>query len=90
MLFKKKGTFTEEDARKVIEIVSERPDEREVIIMAEYVTEEAKRRLWDYARGVQLMADLTGEDRSVRVEILEGYVSEHVKGVDVDSLFNRD
>ncbi|NJE30937.1 hypothetical protein E3E38_07765 [Thermococcus sp. 18S1] len=86
MLFKKRGTFTEEDARKVIEIVSERPDEREIIIMAEKVTEEAKRRLWDYARGVQLMADMTGEDRSVRVEILEGYVSEHVKGVDVDEL----
>ena len=86
MLFKKRGTFTEEDARKVIEFVSERPNEREIIIMAESVTDEAKRRLWDYARGVQLMADMTGEDRSVRVEILEGYVSEHVKGVDVDEL----
>ena len=83
MLFKKKGTFTEEDARKVIEIVSERPDEGEIIVMAERVTDEAKRRLWDYARGVQLMADMTGEDRSVRVEILEGYVSEHVKGVEL-------
>ncbi|HDZ35898.1 MAG TPA: hypothetical protein ENH81_03155 [Thermococcus sp.] len=86
MLFKKRGTFTEEDARKVIEFVSQRPDEREIIVMAEHVTDEAKRRLWDYARGVQLMADMTGEDRSVRVEILEGYVSEHVKGVDVDEL----
>ncbi|ASJ14257.1 hypothetical protein [Thermococcus radiotolerans] len=86
MLFKKRGTFTEEDARRVIEIVSERPDEREIIVMAERVTDEAKRRLWDYARGVQLMADMTGEDRSVKVEILEGYVSEHVKGVDVDEL----
>ena len=83
MLFKKRGTFTEEDARKVIEVVSERPDEREIIVMAERVTDEAKRRLWDYARGVQLMADMTGEDRSVRVEILEGYVSEHVKGVEL-------
>jgi galactokinase len=83
VLFKKRGTFTEEDARKVIEIVSERPDEREIIVMAERVTDEAKRRLWDYARGVQLMADMTGEDRSVRVEILEGYVSEHVKGVEL-------
>ncbi|MCD6372556.1 MAG: hypothetical protein J7L37_03280 [Thermococcus sp.] len=86
MLFKKRGTFTEEDARKVIEFVSQRADEREIIVMAEAVTDEAKRRLWDYARGVQLMADMTGEDRSVRVEILEGYVSEHVKGVDVDEL----
>jgi len=86
VLFKKRGTFTEEDARKVIEIVSERPDEREIIVMAERVTDEAKRRLWDYARGVQLMADMTGEDRSVKVEILEGYVSEHVKGVDLDEL----
>ncbi|NJE10043.1 hypothetical protein [Thermococcus sp. MAR1] len=86
MLFKKRGTFTEEDARKVIEIVSKRPNEREIIIMAERITDGAKRRLWDYARGVQLMADMTGEDRSVRVEILEGYVSEHVKGVDVDDL----
>jgi len=83
VLFKKRGTFTEEDARKVIEVVSERPDEREIIVMAERVTDEAKRRLWDYARGVQLMADMTGEDRSVRVEILEGYVSEHVKGVEL-------
>ncbi|AIU70322.1 hypothetical protein TEU_08250 [Thermococcus eurythermalis] len=86
MLFKKRGVFTEEDARKVIEFVSQRADEREIIVMAEAVTDEAKRRLWDYARGVQLMADMTGEDRSVRVEILEGYVSEHVKGVDVDEL----
>ncbi|CAD5243984.1 hypothetical protein [Thermococcus camini] len=86
MLFKKRGTFTEEDARKVIEIVSKRPNEREIIIMAERITDEAKRRLWDYARGVQLMADMTGEERKVRVEILEGYVSKHVKGVDVDGL----
>ncbi|NJE75720.1 hypothetical protein [Thermococcus sp. ES12] len=83
MLFKKRGTFTEEDARKVIEIVSEIPNEREIIIMAEKVTDEAKRRLWDYARGVQLMADMTGEDRSVKVEILEGYVSEKVKGIEL-------
>ncbi|WP_297438454.1 hypothetical protein [Thermococcus sp.] len=83
MLFKKGGTFTEEDARKVIEIVSERPNEREIIVMAEHVTEGAKRRLWDYARGVQLMADMTGEDRSVRVEILEGYVSKHMKGIEL-------
>jgi len=86
VLFKKKGVFTEEDARKVIEFVSQRADEREIIVMAEAVTGEAKRRLWDYARGVKLMADMTGEDRDVRVEILEGYVSEHVKGVDVDEL----
>jgi len=86
MLFKKRGTFTEEDARKVIEFVSQRADEREIIVMAVHVADEAKRRLWDYARGVQLMADMTGEDRSVRVEILEGYLSEHVKGVDVDEL----
>nr|WP_206203997.1 hypothetical protein [Thermococcus sp. ES12] len=83
VLFKKRGTFTEEDARKVIEIVSEIPNEREIIIMAEKVTDEAKRRLWDYARGVQLMADMTGEDRSVKVEILEGYVSEKVKGIEL-------
>lgn len=82
MLFKKMGTFTEGDAKKVIEMVSERPEEREIIIMAEHVTDGAKRRLWDYARGIQLMADMTGEDRSVRIEILEGYVSEHVKGVE--------
>ena len=86
VLFKKRGTFTEEDARKVIEIVSEIPNEREIIIMAEKVTDEAKRRLWDYTRAVQLMADMTGEDRSVKVEILEGYVSERVKGTDVDEL----
>ncbi|WP_258084610.1 hypothetical protein [Thermococcus thermotolerans] len=86
MLFKKRGTFTEDDARKVIEIVSGMPSEREIIIMAERITDEVKRRLWDYARGVQLMADMTGEERKVRVEILEGYVSEHVKGVDVDDL----
>ncbi|ASJ04379.1 hypothetical protein [Thermococcus barossii] len=86
MLFKKRGTFTEEDARKVIEFVSERPDEREIIVMAERITDEAKRRLWDYARAVKLMADLTGEEREVRVEILEGYVSEKVKGIDVEGL----
>ena len=89
MLFKKRGTFTEEDARKVIEFASARPKEREIIIMAERVTDDAKRRLWDYARGVQLMADMTGEDRSVRVEGLEGYVSENVKGIDVDSIPKR-
>ncbi|NJE06247.1 hypothetical protein E3E36_08850 [Thermococcus sp. M36] len=86
MLFKKKGIFNEEDARKVVEWMSAHPEERELIVMAESVTLEAKRRLWDYTRAVQLMADMTGEDRSVKVEILEGYVSEHVKGIDVDKL----
>lgn len=86
MLFKKKGVFTEEDARKVVEWMSSHPEERELIVMAERVTDEAKRRLWDYARAVQLMADMTGENRSVRVEILEGFVSERVKGLDVGEL----
>ncbi|NJE46441.1 hypothetical protein E3E35_03220 [Thermococcus sp. GR7] len=85
MLVKKRGIFTEEDARKVIEIASS-DNVTEIIVMAESVTEEAKRRLWDYARGVQLMADLTGEDRSVRVEILEGYVSDKVKGIDLSEV----
>ncbi|AFL94438.1 hypothetical protein CL1_0226 [Thermococcus cleftensis] len=86
MLFKKKGTFTEEDARKVIEFASARPEEGELIVMADRITDEAKRRLWDYARAVKLMADLTGEEREVRVEILEGYVSEKIKGIDVEGL----
>ncbi len=86
MLFKKRGVFTEEDARKVVEWMSAHPEERELIVMAESVTSEAKRRLWDYARAVQLMADITGEERSVRVEILEGFVSERVKGLDVEEL----
>ena len=86
MLFKKKGVFTEEDARKVIEWMSANPEEGELIVMAESVTAEAKRRLWDYARAVKLMADMRGEDREVRVEILEGYVSEKVKGIDVETL----
>jgi hypothetical protein len=86
MLFKKRGLFTEEDARKVIEWISTHPEEKELIVMAETVTEEAKRRLWDYARAVKLMADMTGEEREVGVEILEGLVSEHVKGLDVDEL----
>jgi len=86
VLFKKRGTFTEEDARKVIEWMSAHPEEKELIVMAEAVTAEAKRRLWDYARAVQLMADFTGEEREVRVEILEGYVSEKVRGIDVESL----
>ena len=90
MLFKKKGLFTEEDARKVVEWMSGHPEERELIVMAESVAEEAKRRLWDYARAVQLMADMTGEERSVRVEILEGFVSEKVRGIDVDSLSHLD
>ncbi|NJE42334.1 hypothetical protein [Thermococcus sp. GR6] len=85
MLFKKRGVFTEEDARKVIEIASSE-NVKEIIVMAESVAEEAKRRLWDYARGVQLMADLTGEDRSVRIEILEGYVSDKVKGIDLSEV----
>ncbi|ACJ15942.1 hypothetical protein TON_0457 [Thermococcus onnurineus NA1] len=85
MLVKKRGIFTEEDARKVIEIANSE-NVTEIIVMAESVTEEAKRRLWDYARGVQLMADLTGEDRSVRVEILEGYVSDKVKGIDLSEV----
>ena len=83
MLFKKRGTFTEEDARKVIEWMSTHPEEGELIVMAEIVTPEAKRRLWDYARAVQLMADFAGEKREVRVEILEGYVSERIKGTEV-------
>ncbi|WP_297470480.1 hypothetical protein [Thermococcus sp.] len=86
MLFKKRGVFDEKDARKVVEWMSAHPEERELIVMAESVTSEAKRRLWDYARAVQLMADMTGEERSVRVEILEGFVSERVKGLDVEEL----
>ena len=86
MLFKKRGAFTEEDARKVVEWMSAHPEERELIVMAESVASEAKRRLWDYARAVQLMADMTGEDRSVRIEILEGYVSDKVKGLNVEEL----
>ncbi|AEH24066.1 hypothetical protein [Pyrococcus yayanosii] len=82
MLFKKKGVFTVEDALKVIEIAS-RENASEIIVMAEKVTEEAKRRLWDYQKGVMLMADLIGEERSVRVEILEGYVSDRVKGIEL-------
>ncbi|NJE25514.1 hypothetical protein E3E22_02535 [Thermococcus sp. MV5] len=82
MLFKKKGLFTVKDAMKVIEIAS-REDPREIIIMCEAIDDDAKRRLWDYARGVDLMADLTGEDRSVKIEILEGYVSDKVKGVEL-------
>ncbi|ASJ06916.1 hypothetical protein [Thermococcus pacificus] len=86
MLFKKRGVFTEEDARKVVEWMSTHPEERELIVMAESVTAEAKRRLWDYARAVQLMADMTGEDRSVKVEVLEGFVSDRVKGLNVEEL----
>jgi len=83
VLFKKRGVFDEEDARKVVEWMSAHPEERELIVMAERVTSEAKRRLWDYARAVQLMADMTREERSVRVEILEGFVSERVKGIEL-------
>ncbi len=86
VLFKKKGVFTEDDARKVIELISAYPDEKELIVMAEAVTAGAKRRLWDYARAVKLMGDMTGEEREVRVEILEGYVSEKVKGIDIETL----
>jgi len=83
VLFKKRGVFTEKDARKVIEEMSKHPEERELIVMAEAVTAEAKRRLWDYGRAVKLMADMTGDEREVRVEILEGYVSEKVKGIEL-------
>jgi len=86
MLFKKKGLFTEEDAKKVVEWMGLHPEERELIVMAEAVTPEAKRRLWDYARAVKLMADMTGEKREVSVEILEGYVSQKVRGIDVEEL----
>ncbi|WP_297463590.1 hypothetical protein [Thermococcus sp.] len=86
MLFTKKGVFTEEDARKVVEWMGSHPEERELIVMAESVTPEAKRRLWDYARAVQLMADMTREERSVKVEILEGFVSDKVKGLNVEEL----
>ena len=86
MLFTKKGVFTEEDARKVVEWMGSHPEERELIVMAESVTPEAKRRLWDYARAVQLMADMAGEDRNVKVEILEGFVSDKVKGLNVEEL----
>lgn len=55
------------------------PEEKELIVMAEVVENTAKRRLWDFARAVKLMADMTGEEREVRVEILEGFVSEKVK-----------
>ncbi len=86
MLFKKKDVFTEGDARKVVEWMGAHPEERELIVVAESVTAEAKRRLWDYARAVQLMADMTGEDRSVSVEILEGFVSDKLKGLNVEEL----
>ncbi|WP_297074242.1 hypothetical protein [Thermococcus sp.] len=86
MLFKKRGVFDEGDARKVAEWMSAHPEERELIVMAESVTPEAKRRLWDYARAVQLMADMTGEERRVKVEILESFVSEKVKGLNVEEL----
>ncbi|AMQ19280.1 hypothetical protein [Thermococcus peptonophilus] len=86
MLFKKRGVFTEEDAKKVIEWMGAHPKEKELIVMAEVVENAAKRRLWDFARAVKLMADMTGEEREVRVEILEGFISEKVKGIDVEEL----
>ncbi|BAD85386.1 hypothetical protein, conserved [Thermococcus kodakarensis KOD1] len=86
MLFKKRGVFTEEDAKKVVEWMGAHPEEKELIVMAEVVENTAKRRLWDFARAVKLMADMTGEEREVRVEILEGFVSEKVKGIDVEEL----
>lgn len=86
MLFKKRGVFTEEDAKKVVEWMGAHPKEKELIVMAEVVENAAKRRLWDFARAVKLMADMTGEEREVRVEILEGFVSEKVKGIDVEEL----
>jgi len=82
MLFKKKGLFTVSDALKVVEMAS-KEDPREIIIMCEAIDEDAKRRLWDYAKGVELMADLTGEKRNVKIEILEGYVSDKVKGIEL-------
>ncbi|GAB6102094.1 hypothetical protein JCM16138_13170 [Thermococcus atlanticus] len=82
MLFKKKGLFDEEDAMKVVEIAS-RENAGEIIVMCERITESARRRLWDYVRGVQLMSDLTGDKREVRVEILEGYVSDRIRGVEL-------
>lgn len=82
MLFKKRGTFTVEDAQKVIDLAS-KENENEIIVMCEAIEDEARRRLWDYARGVALMADLTGEERKVKVEILEGYVSDRVRGVEL-------
>ena len=86
MLFKKRGVFTEEDARKVVEWMGAHPEEREIIVMAGSVTAGAKRRLWDYARAVQLMADMAGEERKVRVEILEGFVSDRVRGLNIEEL----
>ncbi len=86
MLFKKRGVFTEEDARKVVEWMGAHPEEREIIVMAGSVTAGAKRRLWDYARAVQLMADMAGEERRVRVEILEGFVSDRVRGLNIEEL----
>ena len=82
MLFKKKGLFTVSDALKVVEMAS-KEDPREIIIMCEAIDEDAKRRLWDYAKGVELMADLTGEKRNVKIEILEGYESDKVKGIEL-------
>jgi len=82
MLFKKKGLFTVSDALKVVEMAG-KEDPREIIIMCEAIDEDAKRRLWDYAKGVELMADLTGEKRNVKIEILEGYVSDKVKGIEL-------
>jgi len=82
MLFKKKGLFTVSDALKVVEMAG-KEDPREIIIMCKAIDEDAKRRLWDYAKGVELMADLTGEKRNVKIEILEGYVSDKVKGIEL-------
>ena len=86
MLFKKRGVFTEREAEKIIEWMSVHPEERELIVMAEAVENAAKRRLWDYARAVKLMADMTREEREVKVEIIEGFVSEKVRGINVDEL----
>jgi hypothetical protein len=86
VLFRKEGILTEEEAMKIVEWMSLHPKEKELIVMAEAVEDAAKRRLWDYARAVKLMADMTGEEREVRVEILEGFVSERVKGINVDEL----
>lgn len=86
MLFKKRGVFIEEDVKKVVEWMGVYFEEKEFIVMVEVVENIVKRRLWDFVRVVKFMVDMIGEEREVRVEIFEGFVSEKVKGIDVEEL----
>ncbi len=85
MLFKKRGAFTEEDAEGNRVRKSEARGEGDNSHGRERYRGSEEEAV-GLREGGKAHGDLTGEEREVRIEILEGYVSDKIRGVDVDEL----